>query len=172
MEREKYETVWKSQKYRDASNRRSEKRIDQLAYHFRSVGANRILDIGCGTGRAARLLNDLGFDVEGLDIVNALEEDIPFVQAPIWEAAYFGRYDAVMCIDVLEHIPNEYVQRSLDATERLAPHGYLVIALQEERMKFDEPLHLTVETAEWWDEKIRFADVQANLSGTHAIARY
>lgn len=172
-ERMKYEEVWRSQVYRDARNKRAAQRVDQLAHHFSSVGAKRILDVGIGTGKTAKLLEKRGFEMEGLDIAaNALEEDIPTVICPVWEADAIGRYDGIMCIDVLEHIPNEYVTKTLEVLERLAPHGYLVIALNEEKMKFNEPLHLTVESADWWNSKIRFADVQANLSGTHAIARY
>jgi SAM-dependent methyltransferase len=41
---------------------------------FRHVGGRRALDFGCGTGRSARFLKKLGFDVAGVDIAEDMLE--------------------------------------------------------------------------------------------------
>jgi len=112
------------------------------------------------------------FDFVGVDIArNCLDHPgIPLIVQPLWERID-GTFDAVICTDVLEHIPPRYVQKVIDNIGRLAPHGYLIIALQPERIKFEQPLHLTLESAEWWDEHIPFADVALALNGA-AVARY
>jgi hypothetical protein len=66
--------------------------------------------------------------------------------------------DWVYCCDVLEHIPPEHVDASLDAIARLARRGaFLQIALWPENWgrAIKQDLHLTVQSAEWWLERIR-----------------
>ena len=173
-ERLKYEACWRDKEYRQAS--RSERKIDRIEYHLKSVGAKRIVDLGVGTGRAAQILINRGFDVLGVDIAyNCLDDgiDIPLVIQPLWEELNIGTFDAVMCFDVLEHIPTELVSKVISNIERLAPHGYLNIGLKPERLKpVHEPLHLTLRSTEWWNKQIRFADVEISVYGSHAIARY
>jgi len=120
------------------------------------------------------MLSDDGFDVTGFDIAdNCLDEgvNIKFIQGCLWDNLDIGTYDAVICTDVLEHIPTPFVKKAISNIEKLAPHGYLIIATQPEALKFDEPLHLTVRDVEWWDRQIPYAAVDARLLGG-AVAKY
>jgi ubiquinone/menaquinone biosynthesis C-methylase UbiE len=63
-----------------------------------------ILDAACGTGEHARLLSDVGFDVDGLDLDPALlriaRQKHPagrFFEADMSEFRFPDRYDAVTC---------------------------------------------------------------------------
>jgi len=127
-----------------------------------------------GSGRLETALSD-EFAFVGVDIAsNCRNPDcpVPLVVAGLWEDLDIGTYDAVICTDVLEHIPEELLPPVIANIERLAPHGYLVISLRESAHKFPWPLHLTVKSAEWWDEMIPFADVKKVLSGGWGVAKY
>lgn len=76
----------------------------------------RILEIGCGMGFALAALRQLGYcDVEGIDadegqVAAARRRDLPALHVAAEACGDFlatrsGRYDAVVCIDVLEHVP-------------------------------------------------------------------
>jgi len=81
-----------------------------------------ILDIGCGDGLVARILNSssvTGVDPEPLwdKGIKARAEHLPF------KDSYF---DAVTCFDVLEHIPDH--ERAIKEARRiLKPNGYFFI---------------------------------------------
>lgn len=91
---------------------------------MRRYGVKRVLDVGCGTGRAAKSLLDAGFDVVGIDPVEALLReaeikgvpqerlikgsglDLPFPDASFDGTCEFG---------VLHHVkhPNDMVKEML-----------------------------------------------------------
>ena len=172
-ERQKYETCWNDQQYRNAP--KSERRIEMVAQHFQQFKAKKLIDLGVGTGRLAHLLQEKGFEVTGVDIAsNCLDEDvhIELIQQPLWEPI-MGLYDGVICTDTLEHIPTNKVKAVIDNIQRLAPHGYIAIGLNKEKLNpTGKPLHLTLKPASWWNEMITFAEVGKTLKGDHAVARY
>lgn len=80
-----------------------------LEYHVSSV-----LDVGCGDGRFLNILNEIGnFNkIKGIDLsaravklAQALNYGIEFDVKDIKDET--GTYEAVVCIEVLEHIPEE-----------------------------------------------------------------
>jgi dolichol-phosphate mannosyltransferase len=91
-------------------------------------GANRILDIGCGSSRIVQSLPQaVGLDMQirklrwlrapGRQLVQASMNDLPFPD---------GMFDCVICSEVIEHIP----RHEIDLTEMvrvLAPGGILVL---------------------------------------------
>lgn len=94
--------------------------IDLMRRH----GVKRILDVGCGTGRATRVLLDKGFDVVGIDPVEALLKEaenkgMPKERLVLGSALKLpfpdGSFDAVCEFGVLHHIehPNEAVREML-----------------------------------------------------------
>ena len=172
-EQSKYEMCWDDPAYRNAP--KSERRFEMIAYHFNKFNAKRLIDLGVGTGRLATLLQGIGFVVTGVDIAsNCLDDNvrIEFIQQALWEPIP-GLYDGVICTDTLEHIPTNKVKAVIDNIQRLAPHGYIAIGLNKEKLNpAGKPLHLTLKPVSWWKEMINFATVDGSLNGKHAIARY
>jgi hypothetical protein len=117
-----------------------------------------LIDCGSGTGRASKLLSDAGFDVTMLDLVS--ESTDPGITLPFIEAClchFVDKFDWVYCCDVLEHIPTEHVDEVLDNLAAMTGYGaFMQIAMFHDGFgqMIDDTLHLTVQPAEWWMEKI------------------
>lgn len=98
--------------------------------------ALRVFELGCGNGSMANLLRQRGFEVVGVDpspqgiaqanlnypeirlAVGSSEEDL---------AARFGRFPAVLSLEVVEHVfaPREFAKRVYDLLE---PGGIAIIS--------------------------------------------
>lgn len=153
-EREKYEQVWKHSEYRRQA---PGERYISLAVQL--LGAKRgetIIDFGCGTGRAAQRLQDMGYCVTGVDFAaNCLDEGItvPLVQACLWDMpvikAKFG-----FCTDVMEHIPNERVEEVLKQISERCSSAFFNISTGSDNMGalIGKTLHLTVMNAANWEK--------------------
>jgi SAM-dependent methyltransferase len=105
----------------------------------------RVLEIGCGTGSYARVLQDLGVrSYVGVDITDVVfpelrktYPDFEFVQRDITAEGVEGTFDLVFMIDVLEHIvePDRLTKAMENVSDALAEEGVLVLAplLEESR---------------------------------------
>lgn len=105
----------------------------------------RVLEIGCGTGSYARVLQDLGVrSYVGVDITDVVfpelwkaYPDFEFVQRDITAEGVEGTFDLVFMIDVLEHIvePDRLTRAMENVSDALAEEGVLVLAplLEESR---------------------------------------
>lgn len=126
-----------------------------------------IIDMGCGTGRAAALLNKL----EGMSVIlidharNCLDDDVKteldhrFQKACLWKLpSYIDPAEYIFCCDVMEHIPEERVDMVLrNIAARCLIGGIFKISTVKDSMGqaiVGEPLHLTIKPAKWWVEKI------------------
>jgi SAM-dependent methyltransferase len=157
-ERLKYKRMWALPGYSVTSPG-----LAMVDYFLQSVEWERgevVLDAGCGTGRAAMKLKANGLNAIGLDFVDAREpasKDLAFIDACLWEAKGIPKFDWVFCADVMEHLPNEHVEATLNNLSRATVKGGLFqIALFHDGYGkyIGETLHLTVQPPEWWMEKI------------------
>jgi tRNA (uracil-5-)-methyltransferase TRM9 len=121
-----------------------------LAQRVQQRAATRILDAGCGNGRFAKALAQVGAAVEytGLDAdAHLLElaadqtQGLPGIAAifqtanlaaPGWTAAVSGAgpFDAVICLAVLHHFPGHVLRQRIvaDLAGLLAPQGVLALS--------------------------------------------
>lgn len=162
-EQRKYERMWGEAAYRERS---PGERIAQIAWdEMKPEGT--MCDFGCGTGRAANWFAQRGIEVTGFDIAgNAMTEHSgPFVQGTLWDMPEFGEFDYGYCCDVMEHLPPETIEASLNGiASRVRKAAFFQIALFECHMgkTIGEHLHLTVRPAKWWHAALRrqFASVR------------
>jgi SAM-dependent methyltransferase len=133
----------------------------------------RVLEVGCGSGRLARGLDDLGYRVVAID--PAAPEGPIFQAVSLEEFADPGGFDAVVASRSLHHIPD--LADALSKLHRLlVPDGRLIV-VEHAFERLDEP------TARWYLEKRRarqpgapnsvdacMAEWEADHAGLHSYA--
>ncbi|CUR48477.1 hypothetical protein BN2364_4036 [Alloalcanivorax xenomutans] len=147
IERDKYRRAWANPGYRERS---PAMRVlaDGLDWLAPAAGAS-FIDYGCGTGRAAQRLFELGYRVTAVDIAgNACREfNGPFVEACLWDMPDFGAADHAICCDVLEHIPPKMIWSVLRGIrDRTRYSAFFQIA----RFQDADGLHLCLRSPDWW----------------------
>ena len=184
-ERRKYEHIWTHDAYRRVSPGLLDADKVGLVDKLRTFGVRTVLDAGCGSGKLMKKLmveHATEFDVHGFDIsTNCLDpffdpiKDEILTVGCLWNAEDFRTlYDAVICTDVMEHIPTRHVDRVLanfhQCTRKVC---YLAIALFPDRFGpqlLGEPLHLTVQPPNWWYARIALAGFQIAAHGVEKNA--
>lgn len=154
-EREKYQLMWHLDAYRNYSP--GEMQADYFMTMIKPDG--RIIDFGCGTGRAGVKFVNAGFDVLLVDFTDNCRDHeaiaIPFLQGDITKGIQVkGKYG--YCTDVLEHIPTKDVAKTIDNIMESIEEAFLQISTVDDVMGelIGEPLHLTVKSHSWWKELI------------------
>lgn len=107
------------------------------AIRRRAPEAQRVLDVGCGTGEHARHLHRLGFDVDGVDLEPAFvalaAAKCPWGHFEVGDMTALnlpGRYDAVVCLfSAIGYVRTvDALRRTLvGMAEHLNPGGVVVI---------------------------------------------
>lgn len=155
-EKDKYKAMWAFDAYRQTSP--AEQYVEDLLA-FIPPGAD-VIDFGCGTGRASRLLAQNGRFPLLLDIADNCRDgeakDLPFrecdLSQPLDVRGEFG-----ICCDVMEHIPPEQVGSVLANISNAVEHAFFRIEFEPDGMGalINQPLHLSVHPPEWWQEQIQ-----------------
>lgn len=161
-EQEKYQKMWEHEQYRDVAP-------GEYAASFFCLAANPkptdlVIDFGAGTGRGALRIHEmrrcnvlmLDFADNCLDknvrekMSDKLRFNICDLTKPIEQRAPYG-----YCTDVMEHIPPEDVNSVIINIMTAAPKVFFQISTVPDTMGalIGHPLHLTVESAQWWKDK-------------------
>lgn len=115
--------------------------------------ARTVLDFGCGAGDAYRqphrLFKDWGLRWTAITLYDPAFEEHD--RKPV------GRFDAVLCSDVLEHVPEEEVDAFIDT---LFGHARVLLwasvccrPAKKTLPDGETNLHCTLRPFDWWSEK-------------------
>ncbi len=152
-ERIKYEKMWDRPEYRRHSP--AERIMQKTIQYLDLKEGDVLLDLGCGSGRAAQLLSNMGVAVTAIDhAVNCLDEgiEVPFVQACLWDLPEDLTSPKGICIDVMEHIPENRIPEMLEGFRDRVDTMLFQISTVEDGCGrlINECLHVTVRPTSWW----------------------
>jgi GT2 family glycosyltransferase/SAM-dependent methyltransferase len=121
------------------------------------IAPRTVLDVGCAKGFLVEALRDRGVEAFGLDISDyAIGEVRPDIRAFCRVASASDplpqRYDLIVCIEVLEHMPASEGERAI---AHMA-HSTGDVLFSSTPDDFEEPTHVNVRPRSHWIE--RFAD--------------
>jgi SAM-dependent methyltransferase/uncharacterized Rossmann fold enzyme len=166
-EREKYQLLWAFGAYRHVAP--GEAAVDAFLHIARPSG--RVLDFGCGTGRAALALADAGLDMTLIDFTDNCRDrealKLPFIQWDLTKPLP-ARGDYGFCTDVMEHIPPGDVAKVLANIMASGRRVWFQIATRPDQFgaTIGETLHLTVQPHAWWKERLEsFGRVEFEQEG-------
>ena len=113
--------------------------------------------LGCGDGTLVEYIAEAGVEVMGVDIFPhdkwAGDNWMKFAATPLWEdlpaPSGGGKWDLVICADVMEHMPPELLPIVLARIDAACSRVLFQIANMDSY--FDgHDLHLIKEDAGWW----------------------
>jgi hypothetical protein len=182
VERLKYEHVWTYSGYREQADGAP---LVQLAYTMMGCQPpETLIDWGCGRGTPAQQFQDLGLQVQGVDIAhNCLNPGVtvPLHVACLWDDDLpdwlYARY--AFCTDVLEHIPQEHLPATLrNIRIRTLKAAFIQVCTEPDiwgaKLNPPQPLHLTVRPKEWWQTVLEgfWGKVAINSAGRSRCCFY
>ena len=97
---------------------------------------SKVLDVGCGTGRLVKFLDQHGFSAQGcepeiaaLKIAQRINSSKSIKKAPATSLPYKANsFDLIISASVIEHLTKKEVRKFLEEAKRvLKPHGYIFI---------------------------------------------
>jgi hypothetical protein len=150
-EKEKYLRMWSMLSYRAGSP--AELIVPLIVEKLKPEGL--IIDFGCGTGRAAAAITDLGYGVILTDFApNCRDEcagELPFVEIDLTEPIPL-RAEYGYCVDVIEHIPPDKTDLAIKNIMGSARKVFFQISTVHDRcgVTIKQELHLTVHPVDWW----------------------
>ncbi len=110
--------------------------VEVLHTNFEATDKTTVFDLGCGTGGAAAVLSDDGFEVAGVDPskdgiakANIAYPDLPLEIGSAYDdlADQYGSFDAVISLEVVEHV---YDPKTFSTTmfDLVKPGGIAVVS--------------------------------------------
>lgn len=145
----------------------------QAAFIAANTGARKVLVAGCSAGELLVSLERAGIEAWGFDIAPDLhsfcmEEVRPRVRVGRMTAIPFDaadRFDAVVAIDVFEHVPRRSVPRMVEELRRIGAPALVTLI---DHVSLNDPGHVTLMPLLWWRQVLRRV---YRLRPAHRVAR-
>lgn len=112
-----------------------------------------ILDVGCGAGHYLKLLSKNKIKVKGLEpskyVVKTLESYDVINDDILGQAKKGKKWEALICMDVLEHIKLSEINDNVKALASLSDRALIGIANHSDKWRGIQ-LHLIQQDSSWW----------------------
>lgn len=124
--------------------------VPEISQIIKDSNIKTVLDYGCGKGLPYK-----AFNLRQLWSVDDIQLYDPGV--PQYQTKPTGLYDMTLCMDVMEHVPEENVD---DVLEEIAKYTKKVAVLSISTRPASKTLpdgrnaHLTVKPVKWWKQKL------------------
>ena len=113
------------------------------------------LDVGCGRGEVIQEARKRGIDAKGCEIVPYLCDGETIVEGGLDGLPFEDRaFDYVSCYDVVEHLPEEDVDKAISELLRVTNKVLFVTTNDGPSVVDGMVLHLTRKPFLWWTEKL------------------
>ncbi|MDQ2960134.1 MAG: methyltransferase domain-containing protein [Candidatus Dormibacteraeota bacterium] len=117
----------------------------------RSLTPKRVFDAGCALGFLVAALWDRNIEAYGRDIsefaISEVRSDVrSYCSVGSIADPIEGEYDLVLCIEVLEHMPEDEALEAIRMITRAAPR----VLFSSTPSDFDEPTHVNVRPIRYW----------------------
>lgn len=117
------------------------------------IQPRRVLDAGCAIGLLVETLRARGVDASGIDLSSFAIESVPAPLRPHCRVgsiaeAFAERFDLIVCIEVLEHMPSAEADMAI---ANIAQHTDDVL-FSSTPFDYKEPTHINVRMPEDWAE--------------------
>ncbi len=118
---------------------------------MRDIRPSTVLDVGCAMGFLVEALRQRGAEAFGVDISEyAIQNVHPDIQPHCWVGSvtdpFPRKYDLIVCIEVLEHLPPREAEQ---AVENLCRHSDDIL-FSSTPLDYREPTHSNVQPPEYW----------------------
>lgn len=121
-----------------------------IAEHCRRIGIKSLLDYGCGAGDQYRK----PYEIQGWW---GIEQLCLYDPATKFDMPPLRKFDAVICTDVLEHIPESEIDLTLSHMLWFAEKfAFLTVCCRPAHKNLPNGMncHVTIKPMEWWRVKI------------------
>lgn len=116
--------------------------LEKVKNELRPFNGQSILDLGCGDGRFCYELKKENVKIKGIDyskqalnFAEAFNPEINFKLADVGDLSEKEKFDAIVMIEVLEHIKPEEVKKVLQKIKaRINKNGKLIITVPSKKM--------------------------------------
>jgi len=118
-----------------------------------------VLDLGCGLGMYGYALTMWGVEYQGLDISkwaieNTIYKSLKIKQGDITEPQDFKDFDLVLCIDILEHLEEKDLDKTLELIKNYGKNFLFSIPFIGDSNLESDPTHKIKKERQWWINKI------------------
>lgn len=149
-----YNEIYNTEEGYDVLDTSNKPKLTYVLEYAKSIHGT-ILDAGCGRGNILAYLLDNQISAFGIEFSQACFEKylkrLPAANSDIisWASGNLGTYAGCICTDVLEHIPFDQLDLTIQALSKMSPTVFFGIA-NHSSVHNGHELHVIREGIGWW----------------------